>query len=119
LLLAYAMRFNRAARLAELAAIGRAMGVADDARDDERAAEEAIAGAAVLARTVGLPASLAELGVAEGELPELAGLALGVSRLILNNPRELGEKELLEILRAAWRGELSPGSPRASVDDGR
>jgi alcohol dehydrogenase len=119
LLLAYAMRFNRAARLAELAAIGRAMGVADDTRDDERAAEEAIAGAAVLARTVGLPASLAELGVAEGELPELAGLALGVSRLILNNPRELGEKELLEILRAAWRGELSPGSPRASVDDGR
>jgi alcohol dehydrogenase len=111
LLLAYAMRFNRPARLAELAAIGRAMAVSGGAHDDEPAAEEAIAGVAELARKVGLPASLAELGVAEEELPELARLALGVSRLIVNNPRELGEKELLEILRAAWRGELSRREP--------
>jgi alcohol dehydrogenase len=110
LLLAYAMRFNLPARLAELAAIGRAMGVAGDAHDDE-AAERAIAGVAELAGRVGLPGSLAELGVAEEELAELARLALGVSRLIVNNPRELGEEELLEILRAAWRGELSRQEP--------
>jgi alcohol dehydrogenase len=111
LLLAYAMRFNRPSRLAELAAIGRAMGVAGDAQHDEPAAEEAIAGVAELAGRAGLPGSLAELGVAEEELPELGRLALGVSRLIVNNPRELGEEELLEILRAAWRGELSRREP--------
>jgi alcohol dehydrogenase class IV len=111
LLLAYAMRFNRSARVAELAAIGRAMGVADDGTSDERAAEEAIGGVAKLAGAVGLPASLAELGVAEEELTGLAREALGVGRLIVNNPRELGEEELLEILRAAWRGELARPAP--------
>jgi hypothetical protein len=49
--------------------------------------------------------------VAEDELPELARQARGVSRLIVNNPRELHEDELLEILRAAWRGELARNEP--------
>jgi alcohol dehydrogenase class IV len=108
LLLAYAMRFNRPVRVAELAAVARAMG-ACAADDDERAADEAIAAVAELARAVGVPASLAELGIADEELPELARQALSVSRLIDNNPRELGEAELEEILRAAWRGSLSAG----------
>ena len=111
LLLAYAMRFNRSARVAELAAIGRAMGVTGDGHNDERAADEAIGAVAELASAVGLPTSLAQLGVAEGELPGLARQALGVGRLIVNNPRELGEEELLEILRAAWRGELARPAP--------
>jgi alcohol dehydrogenase class IV len=110
LLLAYAMRFNRPARTAELATIGRAMGVSSERDDDERAADAAIAGVAALATALGIPPSLAELSLAEEELPELARGALGVSRLIVNNPRELGEKELLEILRAAWRGELAPAT---------
>lgn len=111
LLLAYAMRFNRPDRLAELAAIGRAMRPRGDGLEDERAADDAIAAVAELASAVGLPASLAELGVAEQELAELSRQALGVTRLIVNNPRELGEEELLEILRAAWRGELARPAP--------
>ena len=110
LLLAYAMRFNRPARVAELAAIGRAMAVSTDGDDDERAADAAIVGVASLATAVGIPSSLAELSVSEQDLPELARQALGVSRLVINNPRELGEAELLEILRAAWRGELAPAT---------
>jgi alcohol dehydrogenase len=113
LLLAYAMRFNRSARVAELAAIGHAMGVSSDGHDDEHSAAEAIAGVAALAAAVGIPPSLAELGVAEEELPALARQALGVSRLILNNPRELGEQDLTDILRAAWRGELARSRPAA------
>jgi alcohol dehydrogenase len=111
LLLAYAMAFNRPVRTAELAALGRAMGAAGDEAEDEAAAGRAIAAVAELARAVGVPASLAELGVEEGELPELARLALGVTRLIANNPRDLGEAELAGILDAAWRGELSRRDP--------
>lgn len=107
LLLAYAMAFNLPVRFAELATVGRAMGVARGADDEEAAAEAAIAGVARLAEAVGVPTGLSELGVAEDELPGLAAEALGVGRLIANNPRELGETELEEILRAAWRGELS------------
>lgn len=107
LLLAYAMAFNRPVRVAELAAVGRAMGVAGDDHDDEAAADAAVAGVASLAGAVGVPASLAELGVEERELPELASQAIGVARLIANNPRRLGEAELAEILGSAWRGERS------------
>jgi alcohol dehydrogenase len=109
LLLAYAMRFNRPVRIAELAAIGRAMGVSGDDEDDERTADAAVAAVAALATAVGVPSSLAELSIAEEELPQLARQALGVSRLIVNNPREPDEEDLLEILRAAWRGELARG----------
>lgn len=105
LLLAYAMAFNRPVRLVELAAVARAMGAAAVADGDESAADAAIAAVAELADAVGVPASLAELGVQESELSELAHQALGVGRLIANNPRELGETELEGILRSAWRGE--------------
>ncbi|MGB0091355.1 MAG: iron-containing alcohol dehydrogenase [Solirubrobacteraceae bacterium] len=105
LLLPYAMRFNQPVCVLELAAIGRAMGVASAEPGDQGAAEKAIGGVLELARAVGVPSSLAELDVAENELPELARQALTVSRLLVNNPRKAGEEELLEILRAAWRGE--------------
>jgi alcohol dehydrogenase len=107
LLLPYAMRFNGPARTPELASVGRAMGVSGADDDDERAAEAAVGGVAALAGAAGLPSSLAELGVAEAELGELARQALGVKRLIDNNPRELTERDLVEILHAAWRGELA------------
>jgi alcohol dehydrogenase len=111
LLLAYAMRFNQPARLAEMAAIGRAMGASTEQDDDAHAADAAVAAVAQLASAVGIPDSLADLGLAEAELEGLARQALGVSRLIINNPRELAEQDLVEILRAAWRGELARPEP--------
>jgi alcohol dehydrogenase len=114
LLLPYAMRFNLAERVGELAALAGAMGLSQAAPpDDPRAAQDAIAAVAELAVDAGIPASLAELGVAEDELEGLARQALGVARLIVNNPREPTVQDLAEILRAAWRGELAPGAARA------
>jgi alcohol dehydrogenase len=110
LLLPYAMRFNLNERVGELAAVARAMGAADETHDDDVAARAAIRAVAALAADAGLPGSLAELGVAEPELPRLARQALGVSRLIVNNPRAPTEHDLIEILRAAWRGELAPAA---------
>jgi alcohol dehydrogenase class IV len=113
LLLPYAMRFNYPARMKELAAVGRAMGSDGEQHDEEQSARQAIAAVAALAIEVGVPASLAMLHVTEDELPELARQALGVSRLIANNPRDLDEPALLELLGAAWRGELAPAGPAA------
>ena len=89
--------------------IGNGFGWAWVVLGDSRGAQRVLT--ALDASAVGLPTSLAELDVAEGELPGLARQALGVGRLIVNNPRELGEEELLEILRAAWRGELARPAP--------
>jgi alcohol dehydrogenase len=111
LLLAYAMHFNQPARIAELAAIGRAMGARGREDSDEQAAWAAVAAVAELASAVGIPESIAQLGVAQDELGGLARQALGVGRLIDNNPRELAEQDLVEILRSAWRGDLARLDP--------
>ena len=91
LLLAYAMRFDRPVRVAELAAVARAMG-ADTGADDEAAADAAIAAVAALAGALGIPASLAELSLAQEDLPELARQALGISRLMVNIPARPGRR---------------------------
>lgn len=96
LLLAYAMEFNRPVREAELLEVGRAMGE-----------EDPISAVAKLAADVGVPTSLAEIGIEQSELGELAEQATAVTRLLDNNPRPAGAAELGEILARAWNGELS------------
>ena len=102
LLLSHAMDFNREARVPELASAARAMGMADGVGDDEVAADRAISGVRALALRVGLPAGLDRLGLAQSELPRLAEQAIGVARLVDNNPRPLDRDGALSILNAAW-----------------
>ena len=56
---------------------------------------------------IGLPASLAEIGVAREDLRGMAEASVGIRRLIDNNPRPLDADALERILEAAWRGRLS------------
>jgi alcohol dehydrogenase len=104
LLLAPAMAFNRAPRTPELAQIARASGWAQAETGDDDAASAAVTGAASLARQVGLPRSLAEIGVNEDDLPAIAELALGITRLVDNNPRTLDMAGALELLSDAYTG---------------
>jgi alcohol dehydrogenase len=46
-----------------------------------------------------VPATLREIGVRREDLPAVADQALGVERLIRNNPRP---EDALAILEAAW-----------------
>ncbi len=63
-----------------------------------------------LGRRIGLPASLAEIGVAREDLRRMAEASVGIKRLIDNNPRPLDADALERILDAAWHGE--PGCER-------
>lgn len=105
LLLAYAMRFNSRLRGAELSEIATAMGCANATPD------AAIEATAALGRRIGLPDSLADLGLAREDLPEMAERAAGITRLAANNPRPLDRDGALEILTAAWYGDLSRVAP--------
>lgn len=95
LLLPHVMRFNASVRAKELADIGVAMGVGPDP-DEAADAVEALVSAA------GIPGSLQELGVDRSELDEMARLALGVDRLVLNNPRTVDADDLVGILAGAY-----------------
>jgi alcohol dehydrogenase len=95
LLLPYCMAFNRPVLNGELAELGRVFGA------------EPVAFVHELGQRVGLPASLAEIGVAREDLRGMAEASAGIKRLVDNNPRPLDADALERILEAAWRGDLS------------
>jgi len=93
LLLPYVMEYNRSARPDEIAELSSLMG------------GDAVSQAHALGQTIGLPSSLAEIGVARGNLRAMAEQSVGIKRLIDNNPRRLDVEALEAILDAAWHGE--------------
>ncbi|HEX5782350.1 MAG TPA: iron-containing alcohol dehydrogenase, partial [Solirubrobacteraceae bacterium] len=92
-LLPYVMEFNRPARPAEMAALSSLMG------------GDAVSHVHALGLRIGLPASLAEVGVARSDLRAMAEAAVGFKRLVDNNPVPLDADALEAILDAAWHGE--------------
>lgn len=92
-LLPYVMEFNRAARPDEMASLSSLMG------------GDAVSRVHALGLEIGLPASLAEVGVAQGDLRGMAEAAVGIKRLVDNNPQPLDVDALEAILDAAWHGE--------------
>lgn len=90
-LLAHSVRFNQQAVPDEVARIGAALGRPDDA-----------AGAVDALRSqLGLPGTLREAGVDEGDLAAIARLSQS-NRNVTSNPRPVSEADALGILQAAW-----------------
>lgn len=54
-----------------------------------------------LSEKLGLQTSLREVGIGEDDLPKMARDAMKQTRLLINNPRDIAEKDALEIYRAA------------------
>jgi len=104
LMLPYVMAFNRPARETALDQIAAALGA--PAADPVDVVHR-------LGLAIGLPASLAALGVAHERLPAMAAQAAGIRRLAGNNPRELDAAGCEAILRAAWHGEPARLGERA------
>jgi alcohol dehydrogenase len=92
-LLPYVMEFNRPARPDEMARLSSLMG------------GDAVSRVHALGLEIGLPASLAELGVAQAALRGMAETASKIKRLVDNNPQRLDVDALEAILDAAWHGE--------------
>jgi len=84
-----------------LAVIGRALG-----------ADDAIAAIIALNRSIGVPRSLADIGITVDQLPRIADLALGSGRLIAIAPMPVTRELLLQILTNAHTGTLTERTPR-------
>jgi alcohol dehydrogenase class IV len=93
----------------ELAQIADALDVGEGS--PEARAESAIEAVRSLARDIGIPVTLAEIGIERDQLPRIAELALTVSRLAGNAPLPASQAEFERILEAAWSGDLA-GLPR-------
>jgi alcohol dehydrogenase len=108
MLLPYVMAFNRPVREAALAQIADALAPGETGAD-------AVALVHDLGRRIGLPASLADLGLGADRLDDMAGQAAGIKRLADNNPRTLDRTACAAILRAAWAGDPAALDERQAV----
>lgn len=102
----YVMLFNRAFCEPELAEIGAAMGLPETGTVGQRALA-AIDAVAALFASVGIPRTIADLGVERVQLPMIVEQALGSQRLIKNNPRPLDAASMALLVEAAFSGERS------------
>jgi alcohol dehydrogenase len=106
-LIPYVMAFNAAERVDKLGEIARAIGGDDGDRDPAALARSAVRSVADLLASVGIPRTIADLGVPADRLPDMARDAMNARRLVENNPRPLTEESALVLLRAAHAGDLS------------
>lgn len=101
-MLAHVMRFNLDATAPQLALAAEAMGVPVSGRSPEASAAAAADLVAEWVEQMRLPRRLREIGVEEGQLPELARMAFA-SRTVQNNPKPITDVAQLDaLLRQAW-----------------
>jgi len=101
LLLPAVMEFNKPKAAARFSEISRALGLetTDDSVCNAEACIDAIGG---LSAACGIPQHLAEVGVKEEDIPEMADMAMNVTRLLVNNPREITREDAIAIYRAVY-----------------
>lgn len=101
----YVMEFNRRHCEPELAEIGRAMGLDLGARTVGEAAGATIDAVESLFASIGIPKTIADLGVVKAQLPTVAEQAMGSARLIKNNPRPIELATMATLVEAAFSGD--------------
>lgn len=128
-LVPYVMAFNARARTPEMAQVaaalaegaaasggaeraGRVGGAADEVDDDALAARAPSAVRDLLS-AVGIPLTLAELGMPEDRLDWAAEQAMTARRLVENNPVPFDEQAARGVLRAAYDGDLTTAARAA------
>ncbi|MHC8944264.1 iron-containing alcohol dehydrogenase [Advenella incenata] len=98
-LMPWVMEWNRPNIGVELLQMAGAMGLAD--------AAQVIPAISALFARIGIPVTLAALGLAEDQLDWVAEQSCGIERLIQNNPRPLNRSDMRKLLSAAYSGDAS------------
>jgi alcohol dehydrogenase len=106
-MLPYVMTYNRQASLQEMSEIANALNLSTGGRSTEEKADAAIAEVNRLFLAIGITPTLAKLGLPEDKLDWTAEQAVGIERLIKNNPRTIDLTAMKRLVRAAYDGDLS------------
>ena len=102
-LMPYVMEYNRPTCTTEFAEIASLFGLAQGGQ--EELADAAIEAVAALFAAIGIPATLADLGVPADRLGWIAEQSLLSARLVNNNPRPLDLAAMTQIVTAAFEGD--------------
>ncbi len=101
----YVMEFNRGHCEPELAEIGRAMGLDASSVTVSERAGATIDAVERLFASIGIPKSIADLGIVKSQLGQVAEQAMGNARLIKNNPRPIEIASMATLVEAAFAGD--------------
>jgi alcohol dehydrogenase len=104
-LLPYVMEFNRPSCTSAFAQIARALGIGNVGESDDALSRRLIDDVARLLESVGIPRTLRDLGLPADRQDWTAESALGIARLVKNNPRPLDLPAMQAITRAAYTGD--------------
>jgi alcohol dehydrogenase class IV len=107
LLLPYVVRYNFHTITPQLAQIAVALGQETQGMSEADAAKAGVNAIDEILTNIGIPATLAEIGVTEADLPRIAELSQNSRRLVENNPVPLEISDLTAIVRAAFIGDRS------------
>lgn len=97
ILLPTVMRFNMSSDWKKHARIAAAIGVDCTGLTTEEAARKGVEAIAALSARCGIPSTLTELGIGREKVEELADSAMKVTRLLVNNPREVTREDAINI----------------------
>ncbi|MDB5552289.1 MAG: iron-containing alcohol dehydrogenase [Rhizobium sp.] len=103
----YVMNYNRSVSTNEMAEIGAALGLDAAGRDADGMAEATIQEISRLFAAIGIAPTLAALGLAADKLDWTAEQAIGIERLIKNNPRPFDLAAMRRLIQAAYDGDLA------------
>ena len=106
-MLPYVMTHNRQTALQEMSEIADALNLSTGGCSTEEKADAAIAEVARLFEAIGITPTLAKLGLPGDKLDWTAEQAVGIERLIKNNPRTIDLTAMKRLVRAAYDGDLS------------
>ncbi len=102
LLLPFVMRYNLPERRATFARIATLLGEQTAGLDDAAAAALAISAVEKLKQAIHIPERIRDIGGREDQLPGFAAKSFAIKRLMMVNPRQPTEADLLGILREAF-----------------
>ena len=106
-LLPYVMSYNRSVAAAEIAEVGTALGLDAAGLSVEARADAAIREVSRLFAAIGITPTLAALGLPADKIGWTAEQAIGIQRLIKNNPRPIDLAGMQGLIQAAFDGDLA------------
>lgn len=103
-LLPYVTEYNLLGNLEKYATLASLLGYETDKMPLREAAMLAVEGLFHLNADLDIPETLADLGISEEKIPEMADIALTVARPIENNPRRPSREDIIAVYEYAMNG---------------
>jgi alcohol dehydrogenase len=103
-LLPYVMAYNLIGNPGRFAMLAEVMGAKVDGLPEREAAEAGVEFVYRMNQDLGIPASLAELKIPAKKIPEMARIALTVTRPVENNPRKPSLEDVIRVYETALEG---------------